>query len=108
MKHEDSKITKYIPKFASSFWLDRDFDTDFKREDGGVDLTKLAAAQRAIGNFVNIVTGKQIPVVFQSNDSSYTDGERVVIGTKLQDKDFDPAVGLALHEGSHIAQWRSD
>ena len=102
MKHEDSKITKYIPKFASSFWLDRDFDTDFKREDGGVDLTKLAAAQRAIGNFVNIVTGKQIPVVFQSNDSSYTDGERVVIGTKLQDKDFDPAVGLALHEGSHI------
>lgn len=102
MKREDSKVTKYIPKFASSFWLDKDFDTDFKREDGGVDLTKLAAAQRAIGNFVNIVTGKQIPVVFQSNDSSYTDGQRVVIGTKLQDKDFDPAVGLALHEGSHI------
>ena len=27
----------------------------------------------------------------------------VVIGTKLEGKDFDPAVGLALHEGSHIA-----
>ncbi len=26
------------------------------------DITKLAATQRAIGNFVNIVTGKQIPV----------------------------------------------
>jgi hypothetical protein len=89
-------------RYASSFWLDRDFDTDFKREGGGVDLAKLAAAQRAIGNFVNIVTGKQIPVVFQTNDSSYTDGERVVIGTKLEDKNFDPAVGLALHEGSHI------
>ena len=89
--------------FASSFWLDREFDTNFKTEHGGVDLTKLAAAQRAIGNFVNIVTGKQIPVVFQSSDNSYTDGERVVIGTKLEDKNFDPAVGLALHEGSHIA-----
>ena len=93
-------ITRYS---ASSFWLDREFDTNFKREGGGVDLTKLAAAQRAIGNFVNIVTGKQIPVIFQSSDSSYTDGERVVIGTKLDGKHFDPAVGLALHEGSHIA-----
>jgi len=93
-------ITRYS---ASSFWLDREFDTNFKREGAGVDLTKLAAAQRAIGNFVNIVTGKQIPVIFQSSDSSYTDGERVVIGTKLDGKHFDPAVGLALHEGSHIA-----
>lgn len=93
---------KYFSSSASSFWLNDDFDTDFKRGDG-VDYTKLAATQRAIGNFVNIVTGKNIPVVFQSADSSYTDGESVVIGTKLDDKNFDPAVGLALHEGSHIA-----
>ena len=92
---------KYTSNRASSFWMD-DFDTDFKRE-SGVDYTKLAATQRAIGNFVNIVTGKQIPVVFQSSDNSYTDGERVVIGTKLDGENFDPAVGLALHEGSHIA-----
>jgi hypothetical protein len=92
---------KYTNNQASSFWMD-DFDTDFKRE-SGVDYTKLAATQRAIGNFVNIVTGKQIPVVFQSSDSSYTDGERVVIGTKLDGDNFDAAVGLALHEGSHIA-----
>jgi hypothetical protein len=92
---------KYKYDQASSFWMD-DFDTDFKRE-SGIDYTKLAATQRAIGNFVNIVTGKQIPVVFQSSDSSYTDGERVVIGTKLDGENFDPAVGLALHEGSHIA-----
>jgi len=102
MAKRDNKTSIHVPRYASSFWLDRDFDTDFKREDGGVDLAKLAAAQRAIGNFVNIVTGKQIPVVFQSSDNSYTDGERVVIGTKLDDKNFDPAVGLALHEGSHI------
>ena len=93
---------KYKSNQASSFWLNDDFDTEFKSE-SGVDYTKLAAAQRAIGNFVNIVTGKPIPVVFQSSDNSYTDGERVVIGTKLDGKHFDPAVGLALHEGSHIA-----
>ncbi len=87
---------------ASSFWLGDDFDSSFKT-DNGVDYTKLAATQRAIGNFVNIVTGKQIPVEFQSSGDSYTDGNSVVIGTKLEGKDFDPAVGLALHEGSHIA-----
>ena len=93
---------KYKSTQASSFWLNDDFDVEFKSE-AGIDYTKLAAAQRAIGNFVNIVTGKQIPVVFQSNDSSYTDGTQVTIGTKLDGKNFDPAVGLALHEGSHIA-----
>ena len=93
---------KYKSNQASSFWMNDDFDTEFKSE-MGIDYTKLAATQRAIGNFVNIVTGKPIPVVFQSSDNSYTDGEKVVIGTKLDGKNFDPAVGLALHEGSHIA-----
>jgi uncharacterized membrane protein YgcG len=93
---------KYKSTQASSFWMNDDFDVEFKSE-AGIDYTKLAAAQRAIGNFVNIVTGKSIPVVFQSSDDSYTDGEKVVIGTKLDGKNFDPAVGLALHEGSHIA-----
>ena len=92
----------YDGKSASSFWLNSDFDVAFKNENR-LDHTKLAATQRAIGNFVNIVTGQQIPVIFQSRDSSYTDGKTVVIGTKLEDKNFDPAVGLALHEGSHIA-----
>ena len=95
-------MAKIKTSYASSFWLDRDFDTSF-RSGGSIDYTKLAAAQRAIGNFVNIVTGQQIPVVFQGNDSSYTDGNSVTIGTKLDGTNFDPAVGLALHEGSHIA-----
>ena len=101
------KAGKYKSTQASSFWLDDDFDVEFKSE-AGIDYTKLAAAQRAIGNFVNIVTGKPIPVVFQSNDSSYTDGQTVTIGTKLDGKNFDPAVGLALHEGSHIAHTNFD
>ena len=55
-----------------------------------------------ISNFVNIVTEDNIPVVFNSNDQSYTDGKKVVIGANIDDKKFDVAVGLALHEGSHI------
>ena len=88
---------------ASSFWLgDLDNDT-FKDENNRLDYTKLASIQRAIANFVNIVTGMQIPVEFQRFDTSYTDGKTVVIGTKLDGKNFDSEVGLALHEGSHIA-----
>ena len=85
---------------ASSFWLGDSFE--IKDANNQVDYTKLAATQRAIANFVNIVTGKQIPVEFQGANS-YTDGESVVIGTDFEGASFDPAVGLALHEGSHIA-----
>lgn len=88
---------------ASKFWMSDSFDFGY-RDSNRTDITKLAATQRAIGNFVNIVTGKQIPVVFNKRSGdSYTDGKHVVIGTKLDGKNFDPAVGLALHEGSHIA-----
>jgi len=74
-------------------------DTEVKK---GKDLVALAGYKRAISNFVNIVTEDNIPVVFNSNDESYTDGKKVVIGSNLDDKKFDVAVGLALHEGSHI------
>jgi len=74
-------------------------DTDTKK---GKDLVALAGYKRAISNFVNIVTEDSIPVVFNSNDQSYTDGKKVVIGSNIDDKKFDVAVGLALHEGSHI------
>ena len=66
-KNLANPIKKYETS-ASSYWFD-DIDTDFTYKVGHrkqVDYTKLAAAQRAIGNFVNIVTGKQIPVKFQS------------------------------------------
>ncbi len=96
---------KTYEESASSYWFD-DIDTDFTYQVNNkkqIDYTKLASAQRAIGNFVNIVTGKQIPVHFQNNDQSYTDGRSVTIGSKIEDKNFDATVGLALHEGSHIA-----
>jgi len=96
----------------SSFWADNEWNT--RRTDiididedapkkKGVDHIQLAQYRRAISNFVNIVTGRSdIPVRFQSNDSSYTDGKAVMIGSKIDEKNFDPVVGLALHEGSHI------
>ena len=74
-------------------------DTEVKK---GKDLVALASYKRAISNFVNIVTEQSIPVVFNSNDQSYTDGKKVVIGSNIDDKKFDVAVGLALPEASPI------
>jgi hypothetical protein len=93
----------------SSYWLkdweDDDIvvDTMSDVEKKSHDLYKLAASKRAISNFVNIVTNDQINVKFNTRGDSYTDGKSVVIGSNVvEPKDFDIAVGLALHEGSHI------
>lgn len=94
----------------SSFWLDKsiwdeEHDDNLNQvEQKSNDLMKLMAYKRSIGNFVSIVTGKNIPVTFDGRgDDSYTDGNQVVISAKLDDKEFDPVVGLALHEGSHVS-----
>ena len=89
----------------SSFWLDNNSDIDVltgEKLSSGKDLVQLSSYKRAIANFVQIVTGQSIPVKFQSGDS-YTDGKSVTIGANLKDQNFDIAVGLALHEGSHVS-----
>ena len=91
----------------SSFWLGNDWDTksvwdDEDNKPKGPDLIQLASYRRAISNFVNIVTSQDVPVTFNATGDSYTDGNKVVISSKLDDKLFDSTVGLALHEGSHI------
>ena len=92
----------------SSFWLDRSIWDDVDQEVTKVekksnDLMKLMSYKRSISNFVNIVTGQPIPVTFNGRgEDSYTDGKQVVISAKMNDKEFDPVVGLALHEGSHV------
>jgi len=87
----------------SSFWMDDDFLDTTQEKSRGVDYVKLAGYKRAIGNFVRIVTGKDdIKVNYSSGNDSYTDGTTVVISSKLDEKEFDSTVGLALHEGSHI------
>ena len=92
----------------SNFWFDDSprtsiFDEDNAEVKRGVDHIQLASYRRAIANFVTIVTGDStIPVRFQSNDKSFTDGKVVTIGSKINEKSFDPIVGVALHECSHI------
>ena len=88
----------------SSFWLDNDLDYDVltgEKIKAGKDYVKMAATKRAIANFVSIVTGKSIPVTYSTKDESFTDGQQVVLSGNIKEKDFDPTVGLALHEGSH-------
>jgi hypothetical protein len=87
-----------------SDWDTNDYTTSYSpKQDKSKNLYKMAAHRRAIANFVNIVTGKNIPVKFNSKGNSYTDGRSVVISSKVAEpNEFDPAVGLALHEGSHI------
>ena len=93
----------------SSFWDDNNDNSlvdSFlgldEEKTRGKDVVALAGYKRAIGNFVSIVTEQSIPVTFNNNDESFTDGKKVVLGANLNDKNFDVAVGLALHEGSHI------
>lgn len=102
---------------ASSYWYD-DYSSDFdygsfykgwdgvdekevKRFERSQDLYKLNSTRRAIANFVNIVTGKNIPVTYMERSMSSTDGEHVILSADINDH-FDVGVGLALHEGSHI------
>jgi hypothetical protein len=65
-------------------------------------MLRLSAHRRAIGNFVNILTNKNIPVKFYKKGDSYTDGKSVVLSAEVKPEKFDVAVGLALHEASHI------
>ena len=98
-------MTKYNSSYWLSDWDDDDIivDTMNDVEKKSHDLYKLASSKRAISNFVNIVTNQQVPVIFNTRGNSYTDGKTVVIGANVvEPKDFDIAVGLALHEGSHI------
>ena len=97
----------------SNFWFDRQTSLvdDFLADDDAVEVKvkpqkdhiQLAANQRAVGNFVRIVSGQNIPVRYMTRGDSYTDGKSVTIAGNIKPETFDFTVGLALHEGSHIA-----
>jgi hypothetical protein len=100
---------KSYSSYGSSSWWMGGWDDEYSKpflstkQVKSNNLYKLAASRRAIANFVNIVTGKNIPVKFSTKGDSYTDGKVVTISSKIDEpKEFDVAVGLALHEGSHI------
>lgn len=110
--------SKNKKKSASSFWADEwsqyDYPTTYwngssftqkalnKVESSTADLLKLNAHKRAIANFVNILTNRPIPVKFARKGDSYTDGKSVTLSAEVKPEKFDVAVGLALHEASHI------
>lgn len=117
------KKTKTKVSSASSFWADEwsNYDEDMYAESyydsesgefqtkklstsetSTLDMLRLAAHRRAISNFVNILTNKNIPVKFFKKGDSYTNGEYVVLSAEVKPEKFDVAVGLALHEASHI------
>ena len=104
--HIVARINKKIEKLNkqhSSFWMGDEAEDMLRTyEDGSPEhLNRLRGVQRSISNFVEIVTGKNIPVIFSSGKMSYTDGNTVVISADLDPMKFDVQVGLALHEASH-------
>jgi len=105
-----AKIATPAPQQHSRYWLDTTiFDSEEDAADAVVDngpdinkMLRLAAIRRGIANFVQILTQKSLPVVFSSGNNSYTDGQTIVISADEDPSKFDPMVGLALHEASHV------
>lgn len=80
----------------SNFWLKYE-------PKGKFNLLELANTQRAITNFVKILTEKEIKVDFQSNNDadSFTNGKRITISSTITMNTIDSVVGTALHEAAH-------
>jgi ribosomal protein L18E len=66
-------------------------------------LIRLASHRRAIANMIRIITNKDIPVKFNLIDKSFMTNKVVVISARVNGKNYDPNVGLALHEGTHVS-----
>ena len=82
---------------------DATVDDEDRLSDTTARLIRLSSARRAVANYVSILTNQNIPVVFNDSAVNCTDGKLVYISSDITKKDnFDVAVGLALHEGSHI------
>jgi hypothetical protein len=103
-------MTKTNKTQHSSFWINDsssvfDFDDDINVSEESTSLeriVKLATIRRAVSNFVRILTSDpSIEVKYSSGKDSYTDGKVVIISADDKTANFDPMVGLALHEGSH-------
>ena len=90
---------------TSTYWL-----KETRNPKENFDLIELANTQRAITNFVKILTGEEIPVEFYSNDmgDSMTDGKKIVLSSTINSYNMDSVVGLALHEGAHCKYTQFD
>jgi cobalamin biosynthesis protein CobT len=99
------KKLKNIQSQHSSFWLGKSSQELYGADVSGggsiVKAIKMRSYQRAVSNFVKILTKEEIPVQF-AGTQSYTNGKAITISADISNKNFDVAVGLALHEASHI------
>jgi len=79
----------------SAYWLSHTPTEKF-------NLIELAHTQRAISNFVKILTKEDIPVEFFENNQgdSMTNGKKIAISSTINMHNIDSVVGLALHEGA--------
>lgn len=83
--------------------LDADIAAEDRLSENTARMIRLSSARRAVANYVSILTNQNVPVLFNDNSVNCTDGKVVYISSDITKKDnFDVAVGLALHEGSHI------
>jgi hypothetical protein len=66
-------------------------------------MVRLSSIRAAVASFVRILTRKVIPVYFSNTETSFNySGKQIYISAKITTKkEFDVAVGLALHEAGH-------
>lgn len=100
---ELNSIANKIRQTHSAYWMGSSADELAEKvEEGSIEyLDRLRRIQRATANFVNIVTGRDIPVVYSSGQQSYTTGKQVVLSADTDPLKLDSLVGTALHEGAH-------
>jgi hypothetical protein len=105
-------LGKKVSPAEVDFWLDTGRYSNFIEEGldpknkslvFSIDMVRLASIRSAVSNFVRILTRRVIPVYFcNSPDSFNYAGKQIYISAKINTKrDFDVAVGLALHEAGH-------
>jgi hypothetical protein len=97
-KNKRYEFTEDEPKLLSSFWLG---DIKLDQLDDTGRILKLAAIKRAISNFTRILSKKNIKVIYNSGNRSFSRKDTIVVSANA-DKNLDATVGLTLHETLHI------
>jgi len=81
--------------YYSKNWFGGSFGYD-------VNVMELARVKKIISNYVHILTGKTIPIIYKKSSDSSTDGQCIVISADI--KNIDKLIGTALHEAAHIVK----
>ena len=99
MNSNYKRYTDFWSPSNDSWVVDSFLNDDQPIIKSGKDHVALAGYRRAISNFVNIISGQNVPVTFKGRDS-YTTFDKVVLSGNINEKNFDYNCALAMHEGS--------